>query len=52
MKEKLMGLIRHGLTFLGGLVVAKGYIDESSVMEIVGALMTLIGSIWSVAQKK
>lgn len=52
MKDKLLGLIRHGLTFIGGLVVAKGYIDESSVMEIVGALMTLLGSVWSVSSKK
>lgn len=52
MKDKLLGLIRHGLTFIGGLVIAKGYIDESTAMEIVGALMTLLGSVWSVSSKK
>jgi len=52
MQEKVLGVLRHILTFAGGFVVAKGWIDESSVQEIVGALATLVGSIWSVASKK
>lgn len=52
MKEKVLGLVRHGLTFLGGLAVAKGLLDESLVVEVIGGLMTLIGSIWSISSKK
>jgi hypothetical protein len=52
MKEKLTGLVRHALTFVGGLAVAKGLVDESMMVEVIGALMTLIGAIWSVASKK
>lgn len=52
MQEKVLGIIRHLLTFAGGFVVAKGWIDDSSVQEIIGALATLIGSVWSVAAKK
>jgi hypothetical protein len=52
MKDQILGLIRHTLTFVGGIAVAKGLIDESSVPEILGAIVTLIGSIWSVMVKK
>ena len=52
MNNTLAGLIRHGLTFLGGLLVTKGYIDAEMVQEIVGAVMTLGGFVWSVLDKK
>ena len=52
MNNTLAGLIRHGLTFLGGLLVTKGYIDAEAVQEIVGAVMTLGGFVWSVLDKK
>lgn len=52
MKEKVLGLVRHALTFVGGLAVAKGLLDESLVVEVIGGLMTLVGSIWSISSKK
>lgn len=52
MNEQVKGLIRHVLTFVGGIVVAKGWIDASSVGEIIGAVITLTGTIWSIASKK
>ena len=52
MKEKLTGLIRHALTFLGGLAVAKGLVEESMIAEVIGGVMTLIGAIWSISVKK
>lgn len=51
-KEQIFGLIRHGLTALGGALVAKGIIDEAGLTEAVGALVTLIGVVWSAADKK
>ncbi len=51
-KEKVLGLIRHTLTFVGGLLVAKGTIDEATATEVVGAVITLIGGIWSVFSKQ
>lgn len=45
--ETVLGLIRHLLTFGGGFLVAKGYLDEASVSELVGALTTVIGVVWS-----
>ena len=52
MKEQVLGLIRHALTFAGGIVVAKGLVAEGVSEEMIGGIMTLIGAIWSVLDKK
>jgi hypothetical protein len=51
-KEVLLGIVRHVLTFGGGILVAKGLVEESLVQELGGSLVTLIGGIWSILQKK
>lgn len=51
-KEQVLGVIRHGLTFLGGILVTKGLIDAGMLQEALGAIMTLIGTVWSVTDKK
>lgn len=50
-KEQVMGIVRHSLTFIGGIVVAKGHLDNTTVTEIIGATVTLSGVIWSVINK-
>lgn len=52
MKEQVLGLVRHALTFVGGIVVTKGLVDDALAAEIIGGIMTLVGAIWSVAAKK
>lgn len=49
--EMIAGLVRHLLTFGGGWLVTKGLVDEGTMNELVGGLMTVIGIVWSVAQK-
>ena len=51
MSEKLYDFIRTILTFLGGIFITKGYIDEETLMEVVGAIMTLIGVVWIYIKK-
>jgi hypothetical protein len=51
-KEQIMGIIRHALTFVGGILVMKGLVDETTVTEIIGGVMTLTGAIWSIVDKK
>jgi len=51
-KEQIMGIIRHALTFVGGIVVMKGWADNGVVVEIIGGAMTLTGAIWSIVDKK
>ena len=51
-KEQVLGIVRHTLTFVGGIVVMKGYADEGTVTQVIGASMTLTGAIWSIISKK
>ena len=51
-KEQILGIVRHALTFVGGIVVMKGLVDETLVTEIIGGAMTLTGAIWSIIDKK
>jgi hypothetical protein len=50
-KEQILGIIRHALTFVGGIFVMKGLVDETLVTEIIGGAMTLTGAIWSIISK-
>jgi hypothetical protein len=52
MKDQILGLIRHALTFVGGIVIAKGLVEDALFQEIAGGVMTLVGAIWSIAAKK
>ena len=52
MKEQTLGLIRHVLTFVGGILVTKGLIDDATSLEIVGGIVTIVGAAWSVFSKK
>lgn len=51
-KEQFLGVLRHVLTFIGGILVVKGWIDETLITETVGAISTLVGTLWSVFTKK
>lgn len=51
MNEKVLGIIRHALTFAGGVLVTNGIIDDALFTELFGAAMTLIGGVWSVISK-
>jgi hypothetical protein len=48
MNPNIASLIRHALTAAGGFFVAKGLMSSEQIVEIVGALSTVIGIVWSV----
>lgn len=50
-KEQILGIARHALTFVGGILIMKGLVDETTVTEVIGGLITLAGTIWSVIDK-
>ena len=50
-KEKILGIVRHVLTFAGGILVTRGLATEAMSVELIGAVMTLIGGIWSIVSK-
>lgn len=48
---QISGIVRHVLTFGGGFIVAKGWISEGVMLDIVGAIITIGGVIWSMFDK-
>ena len=50
-KEQVLGIVRHTLRCVGGIVVAQVLVDKGVVTEISGGVMTLTGAIWSVIDK-
>lgn len=50
--EKTLGIIRHILSFAGGIIVTKGYVSDTFIEEIIGGVITIIGAVWSVLAKK
>jgi len=51
-KEQILGIVRHSLTFIGGIFVMKGLIHESMIELVVASSITLAGTIWSIIDKK
>ena len=50
-KEKWFSVIRHTLTFVGGIMVMKGLVDESVAEQIIAGVMTLVGLVWGQVEK-
>ncbi len=50
-KAAVLGVIRHLLTFGGGMGVSAGYLVESDLTGAVSAIITLAGILWSVVDK-
>ncbi len=51
-KDTILAIIRHLLTFGGGLLSAKGLTDSGEVEAASGALITLVGVVWSIFEKR
>jgi len=50
-RDHIYSIIRHTLTFLGGLLVIKGTIDENTAEQITSSVLTLTGLIWGILDK-
>jgi hypothetical protein len=50
-KEVILGIVRHTLTFAGGILVAKGLLEQGVLAEIIGGVMTVVGGVWSIIDK-
>jgi len=46
MNNTIQSIIRHILTFGGGILVARGLVSETVMTELAGALSGVIGLIW------
>lgn len=47
-RAKTLGMVRHVLTYVGGVVAATGVsVTEDEITTAVGAIITLVGFVWS-----
>jgi uncharacterized membrane protein YphA (DoxX/SURF4 family) len=51
-KEQILGIIRHALTFVGGILIVNGYATEQVTQETIGAIITAVGAVWSFIKNK
>lgn len=51
-QDQLMGILRHSITFVGGVLLTAGIISSELWAEISGAVLGLGGTIWSILGKK
>lgn len=51
MSEKIYGIVRHVLGFIGGIAVAKGWLTAEQLPGILGGILAIIAAIWSVKSK-
>ena len=47
-KEQFLSFLRHIITFVGGIIVAKGNLDPSTVETISGVIITIAGLLWGI----
>ena len=48
----LNGIVRHILTAAGGGLISKGVLAQTELEMAIGAIITLVGVIWSAIAKK
>lgn len=51
-QEQIFGVVRHTLTAVGGILIAKGVLGEGQWEELTGAALALAGIIWSIVIKR
>jgi hypothetical protein len=51
-KDTLLAILRHALTFVGGLAAQQGFASSDDITAGVGAVITLVGLGWSIYEKR
>jgi predicted MFS family arabinose efflux permease len=46
-KDQVEGIVRALGTAIGGFLVGKGIVDAATATSVVGALVILVGAVWS-----
>lgn len=51
-KQQFDGVIRHLLTMVGAILLAKGHVTDATWLEVSGATTGIAGIAWSYISKK
>ncbi len=51
-KDEIYGVLRAFVASIGGIGVAKGYIDNETLTAFTGAFATIFTAVWSVLAKR
>ena len=51
-QDEILGIVRTLLSAIGGYAVAKGLIDQATMITLAGAAASIIVAIWSVVSKR
>jgi hypothetical protein len=50
-KEVILGIVRHVLTIVAGILVSRGQLDPSDAQTVIGGITGIAGVAWSVKHK-
>jgi hypothetical protein len=45
-KDTILSLLRHAMTFGGGFLVAKGAISDTTLAQVIPAVVAVVGALW------
>ncbi len=51
-RDQVLGIARHVLTFVSGLAIGQGWMDESMSGEVMAVGLGLVGLVWSFVDKR
>jgi hypothetical protein len=51
MKDTILSVIRHILTFGGGILIAVGYVTDTTWATVASAVPTAVGAVWGAADE-
>jgi len=51
-KDQVLGVVRHVLTIGAGYLVGAGHMDDATAQQAVGAVLGLVGVVWSFLSKR
>lgn len=46
--DSALSLLRHLLTFIAGVIVSKGWITSDMAVQLVGAILTIVGALFAI----
>jgi hypothetical protein len=52
MKDLITSLVRHGLTFGGGFLIAQGLVTADESNSLIAAAVSVVAIVWSIFERR